>query len=303
MDGLSSDKLKVLVLDNESDDNQTLWETSKQTDGDWIKVEISYAHDKMHKLVFDGIAKPYDSPERSYRGFIGIDDFSYAFSGEESAATGMCYGHCTFEGGLCSWTNLVEEDDFDWSQGRGSDSLYTGPSRDYYSFSKEYPLGGYLFIDSSYPRRPGDRALLRSPQFPAPTVGTDKNGELEKAENNGPICFKFATHMFGNGIGTLRVKVRSDEGGSGGGAAAAGAGTAAAADEDASKNDKILWEINGESGNSWNLAQLSYASTTPYYFIFEGIVGPNYLGNIAIDSIVIEQGACPSKLIKKNYKF
>lgn len=113
-------------------------------------------------------------------------------------------------------------------------------------------------------------------------VGSDKNGDLEKLENNGPLCFKFAVHMFGNGIGTLRVKVRSAEDGAG----------APEAGEDPAKNDKILWEHSGEAGNNWYLAQLSYASTTPYYFIFEGVVGPNYLGNIAIDNIVIEQVSC-----------
>lgn len=89
--------------------------------------------------------------------------------------------------------------------------------------------------------------------------------------------------MFGNGIGTLRVKVRPAEEG----------GDAGSTPEEAGKNDKILWEMTGEAGNRWHLAQLSYASTTPYNFIFEGVVGPNYLGNIAIDNILIEQGACP----------
>lgn len=92
--------------------------------------------------------------------------------------------------------------------------------------------------------------------------------------------------MFGNGIGTLRVKVRSAEDGT-------PDTSTGATPEEVSKNDKILWEMSGESGNQWHQAQLSYASTTPYYFIFEGIVGPNYLGNIAIDNINIEQGACP----------
>lgn len=124
-------------------------------------------------------------------------------------------------------------------------------------------------------------SVLRSPQFPAPVVGTGTNADLEKQENNGPLCLKFAVHMFGNGIGTLRVKVRSAE------------EPEAAAGEEAGKNDRILWEMSGEAGNRWYLAQLSYASTNSYYFLFEGVVGPNYLGNIAIDSITIEQGACP----------
>lgn len=90
--------------------------------------------------------------------------------------------------------------------------------------------------------------------------------------------------MFGNGIGTLRVKVRSEE-------------TEAA--EASGPRERVLWEMSGEAGNRWQLAQLSYAATAPYHFIFEGIIGPNYLGNIAIDSILIEQGACPSKLKRK----
>ena len=109
MDGLSCEKLKILAMDLETNENQTLWETSRQTDNEWVKAEISYAHDKMHKLVFDGITKPYDTPERSYRGFVAVDDFSYAFLAEDTATPGMCHGHCTFEGGLCGWTNLAEE--------------------------------------------------------------------------------------------------------------------------------------------------------------------------------------------------
>lgn len=72
-------------------------------------------------------------------------------------------GHCTFEGSMCGWTNQEEGDDFDWNLGRGSDNFFTGPARDFYSFSKEYPLGGFVYIDADYPRRPGDKAILISP--------------------------------------------------------------------------------------------------------------------------------------------
>lgn len=117
------------------------------------------------------------------------------------------------------------------------------------------------------------------------TLAGEKNVEQEQKENYGPICLKFATHMFGNGIGTLRVKVRSED------------SEAAAGDSSSSSRERVLWEMSGEAGNRWQLAQLSYAATTPYHFIFEGIIGPNYLGNIAIDSILIEQGACPSMMM------
>lgn len=43
------------------------------------------------------------------------------------------------------------------------------------------------------------------------------------------------------------------------------------------------------------MAQLPIASATSFQIVFEGVVGSNYLGNIAIDSVAIEQGSCPSK--------
>ena len=99
---------------------------------------------------------------------------------------------------------------------------------------------------------------------------------------DGPICFKFATHMYGNGVGILRVKYRSEE-----------------RDEDKGdkEDDRTLWEMSGEAGNNWYTAQLPIASSTAFHIIFEGTVGPNYLGNIAIDSISMEQGVCPSRLL------
>lgn len=66
---------------------------------------------------------------------------------------------------MCGWINQEEGDDFDWILARGSDNFFTGPARDYYSFSREYPMGGYVFIDAGFPRRPGDRAYLSSPSF------------------------------------------------------------------------------------------------------------------------------------------
>lgn len=82
--------------------------------------------------------------------------------------------------------------------------------------------------------------------------------------------------MYGNGIGTLRVKLKPSEGGD-------------------DVQEKILWEMSGEAGNNWYLAQLPIASAAAFQIVFEGVVGSNNLGNIAIDSIAIEHGSCPSK--------
>lgn len=48
-------------------------------------------------------------------------------------------------------------------QGRGSINSATGPSRDHTTFLSGAPSRGYAYIDSGYPRRPGDRAKLVSP--------------------------------------------------------------------------------------------------------------------------------------------
>lgn len=82
--------------------------------------------------------------------------------------------------------------------------------------------------------------------------------------------------MYGNGVGSLRVYLRPQDAG----------------DENP---EKVLWEMSGEAGNNWYMAQLPIASASAFQIVFEGVVGSNYLGNIAIDSISIEPGSCPSK--------
>ena len=47
--------------------------------------------------------------------------------------------------------------------------------------------------------------------------------------------------MFGNGIGTLRVTLRYVDG-----------------------NERHLWSLTGEAGNTWHQAQLTVASPIPF---------------------------------------
>lgn len=87
--------------------------------------------------------------------------------------------------------------------------------------------------------------------------------------------------MYGNGVGSLRVWFRPNGD--------------AATDGPAGGSNRILWEMSGDSGNNWYIAQLPIASAVSFQIAFEAVVGLNYLGNIAIDSISLEQGSCPSK--------
>ena len=51
-----------------------------------------------------------------------------------------------------------------------------------------------MYIETSAPRRPNDRARLTSPSYPAAT------------DNE---CLQFYYHMYGRNIGTLNVRVSS----------------------------------------------------------------------------------------------
>lgn len=48
-----------------------------------------------------------NDPFRKYRGFVAVDNVARKPGSE-------CKGHCTFEGGFCTWFN-EEGDDFQWS--------------------------------------------------------------------------------------------------------------------------------------------------------------------------------------------
>lgn len=256
LEGLSVDRLKVVIMDAETQDNITVWESQDNYDGRWTKGEVAYTYGDVHQVWFEAVPKQRGDPARKFRGYIALDDI--LFDRMEEAGDN-CLGHCTFEGGYCGWQNADTDDDFNWEQGRGSQSFLTGPSRDYSSFGKDEMTGGYIFIDSTFPRRPLDRARLISPT-------------LKATGANLPMCMRFATHMFGNGIGTLRVLQHA---------------------EGAETPPRPIWEISGEAGNSWHMAQVQVATTEPFTLILEATVGANSLGNIAIDNISFRVGTCP----------
>ena len=182
IDGLSADNLQIHLRDVETGVDRSIWQSSEGMEGTWVRGEVAYTYGSVHKVskssdfmpkirfnlsptitkqvVLKASSKKLDDPDRAYRGYIAVDDVQFQPIDE---AEEQCKGHCTFEGGLCSWTNQEENDDFDWSLGRGSQNIFTGPSRDFSSFGQNEQSGGFVYIDSSFPRRPGDKALLISP--------------------------------------------------------------------------------------------------------------------------------------------
>lgn len=307
--GLSAEELKIHVNDQKTERSRLIWSSSESAASNWTKGEVLYSATNIHSIMFS--ASPGSSPlskdslQRKFRGYIALDEIEVS-KHDPAGSEGACKGHCNFDGDLCGWTNAEnqQEDDFDWSFGRGSDNLFTGPPRDFTSSTNNELTGSYLHIDPGYPRRPGDRAVLISPMFQPTAV-------------NEAMCMRLAVHMYGSGIGSLVIKIRyaDDVGpvsqptaGASSGDAASAASTAAQSASTKSdgkpNNDLIIWEMSGDSGNSWHQAQTSVSSSkSPFQVLIEGVIGENHLGNVAIDEISFSSGPCPTSppIASKNY--
>lgn len=85
-----------------------------------------------------------------------------------------------------------------------------------------------MYIETSAPRRTGDKARLISPTY-QPTSGR---------------CMSFSYHMHGNGIGTLNVYLRQQN-----------------------RLGPPIWTSSGDKGFQWNPAQVTLNSNMPFQVI------------------------------------
>ncbi|XP_063218533.1 MAM and LDL-receptor class A domain-containing protein 1-like [Bacillus rossius redtenbacheri] len=256
MEGLSAAGVRVILHPVPAEGapvgfDRILWSAKDPTNRKWVEAELLYTYNTAHQIVFEAVAKDASDAYRRYRGHVAVDNVGLKPGSE-------CRGHCTFESGFCDWKN-DEENDFDWTLGRGSHNPSTGPATDRSSFMHGGVEGGYAYIDTSYPRRPGDVARLQSMEFDA--TGPDS-----------PMCLRFWTHMYGNGIGRLSVKLS----------------------EARDANEREIWSLSGEAGNAWYQAEVPVSSPNPFMIVISGEVGKNSLGDIALDDISLTLGSCPT---------
>lgn len=86
--------------------------------------------------------------------------------------------------------------------------------------------GYYMYIETSFPRKPNDKAWLISPKYtPAP------NGK----------CFNFWYHMSGRHIGSLNVYLK-----------------------DSIRLGKMVWNETGNQGSSWLQAKAPIKTNLPF---------------------------------------
>ncbi|XP_046559779.1 MAM and LDL-receptor class A domain-containing protein 1-like [Haliotis rubra] len=276
MYGISIGTLNVYVMRNGAR-GSPLWHLSGNQGNSWKMAKVSLntvASNTSYQIVFEGTVGA------GYEGDIAIDDFSVTAgacslgvipnaarptvtqkpttktapqSTTGTKPTPKPTGDCTFESGLCTWSNTGGGDQFDWILGSGmTSSSYTGPSRDHTLGNAQ---GRYLFIETSAPRLAGDKAWLVSESFPP---------------SNTSSCINFWYSMYGATVGSLNVYIRVP-----------------------GRTDKMIWHQSGNRSNGWFLGEAPITERfSSYTIVFEGVRGISYTGDIAIDDITVMTGYC-----------
>ena len=88
--------------------------------------------------------------------------------------------------------------------------------------------GYYMFIETSAPRVPGDKARLYSKPYPA-SPGTIK-------------CFSFWYHMYGADVGSLNVYILTNLA------------------SDTFSTEVMRWSLSGDWGNTWQQGQFNIST-------------------------------------------
>uniref|UniRef100_A0A674P740 MAM domain containing glycosylphosphatidylinositol anchor 1 n=1 Tax=Takifugu rubripes TaxID=31033 RepID=A0A674P740_TAKRU len=176
---------------------------------------------------------------------------------------------CGFEDERICGFSQDRSDVFDWTRQNHltqnpKRSANTGPETDR-SGTKE---GYYMYIEASRPRVQGDKARLLSPLFNVTSVrGPKGSGRV-------PYCVSFYYHMKGKHIGTLNVLLRVRSIAS------------------HTTVDSEVWTKSGHQGPDWKRALFDVSPSGPFQIVFEGIRGPSFEGDIAIDDVSITIGKC-----------
>ncbi|KAK7455960.1 hypothetical protein BaRGS_00039408 [Batillaria attramentaria] len=158
---------------------------------------------------------------------------------------------CNFDSGdICGYEQLAT-DFFDWTRNSGPTlSLNTGPDSDHTT-----GFGHYMYIDARG-KMAGDHAVLASPIIDWPATQG---------------CLSFWVSMYGNDVGTLRVKAVETTG---------------------MAISQVLWYRTGQLGLGWKEVSFTVDTNVPIRLQFEGERGSGTEGDIAIDDVTVTQGPC-----------
>lgn len=126
--------------------------------------------------------------------------------------------------------------------------------------------GWYLFMESSKPNNPGDKARLRS-EILSPTTGS---------------CFSFWYSMYGATVGTLNVYQDTYQ-------------------TFQSGIHSAVYTKQGDQGQAWQQAFINITSTVQYTIAIDAIVGNGYTGDMGVDDITLTTGLCTQTANQNTY--
>ncbi|XP_061694563.1 MAM and LDL-receptor class A domain-containing protein 2 isoform X2 [Syngnathoides biaculeatus] len=166
-----------------------LWSRSRHTVPHWIAESLPLGpHLQPYEVTFSSWnnATRGDTATTTEACVVAVDDISFLNCHRSFHPPALSVFGCTFEEGLCAWTQGADEQ-LDWLSWSGpTDTPNTGPAGDHTTGK-----GIYIYIEGSHPSAKGDVAQLKSALLP-PAV---QQG----------YCLVFWYHMFGATVGSLRV--------------------------------------------------------------------------------------------------
>nr|XP_054757008.1 MAM and LDL-receptor class A domain-containing protein 2-like [Lytechinus pictus] len=119
--------------------------------------------------------------------------------------------------------------------------------------------GWYMYIEASNGINAGDRAQLLGP--------------AQNPTGDTPRCLVFWLHMYGPHINRFNAYLQRE-----------------------GQQDVKIYTKYGSQGSNWFKAQKEIVSSINWNILFEGVVGDNYLGDIALDDVILYDGACSQEV-------
>ncbi|KAL2097653.1 hypothetical protein ACEWY4_006860 [Coilia grayii] len=232
-------RVTVHTVDNKQD---VLFQTS-ESGKTWSQTSHSLQRATNFQIVVEA--------ESAGEGFIAIDDILLTAGACRDNVTIHDFAPCQFENGTCGWQD-VSVGQFIWQRDRnGTTTANTGPSVDHTTGSE---LGWYMAVEAS------DGQHNSYAVFQSTAMG----------QASADCTFHFYYHMYGEGIGELRVLL-----------------------QEGSRLTPLL-QLSGNHGDKWHQVELGVGRTPQvFHLLFEATRTFSELGDIAVDDITMLNCSLP----------
>lgn len=161
---------------------------------------------------------------------------------------------CSFEDGMCFWRQ-PQDDHSDWIRTSGSTfPPNTGPSGDH-------------TLDD------GSGFYIVTPVSPSQQLRSFRIQSLPLTPPTQPMCLSFWYHMFGENVHRLRVLLLPSP-------------------SQPELGTTVLFQKDGNYGNSWNYGQVTLSLTSEATVTFEALKKESFFNDIALDDITLTPEPC-----------